>query len=192
MTVLFLLLGAGIGFFLGIILNLFPGTAFELSAKHSPYYRLNLTYHCAILSFCYGFLALLAFLEILPLNHLLLLGASLLLSLYDVTSNAFPLIIGLLMIIPMALTHDWQSTTTALILLALLAEVKNIKIGSGDFLYLALLSFVISFQELLWVVQIASTLGILAFAIKKDRELAFVPYLSLAYLIVLIIHHTSL
>ncbi|MFU2194894.1 prepilin peptidase [Streptococcus pluranimalium] len=92
----------------------------------------------------------------------------------------------------MSLFYHWENMTVVLLLIGFLAEIKNIRMGSGDFLFLALLSLSIGFQEILWLIQIASGLGILALTIKKDRELAFVPYLSLAYLIVLVFHHTSL
>ncbi|WP_017769675.1 MULTISPECIES: type IV prepilin peptidase [Streptococcus] len=92
----------------------------------------------------------------------------------------------------MAILNRFQIITVFLLLLGIWADIKNIGVGSGDFLYLALLSLSINFQDILWIIQIASFLGILVLAIKKDRELAFVPYLSLAYVLILICHHASL
>lgn len=217
MTILIFFIGASIGSFLGLVLDRFPEDSIIFPASHCfscqtrlrwydlipifsqlvsksrcRYCQANLPVRYAIIEACCGLLALFSFWQILTPSQAILLATSLCLSLYDIKSHSFPFMIWLFVFIPMSLFYHWENMTVVLLLIGFLAEIKNIRMGSGDFLFLALLSLSIGFQEILWLIQIASGLGILALTIKKDRELAFVPYLSLAYVIVLIFHHTSL
>lgn len=217
MTILIFFIGASIGSFLGLVLDRFPEDSIIFPASHCfscqtrlrwydlipifsqllsksrcRYCQANLPVRYAIIEACCGLLALFSFWQILTPSQAILLATSLCLSLYDIKSHSFPFMIWLFVFIPMSLFYHWENMTVVFLLIGFLAEIKNIRMGSGDFLFLALLSLSIGFQEILWLIQIASGLGILALTIKKDRELAFVPYLSLAYVIVLIFHHTSL
>lgn len=217
MTILIFFIGATIGSFVGLVVDRFPEHSIISPASHCMtcqtrlkwydlipvvsqilsksrcrYCQANLPVRYAIIEACCGLLVLFSFWQILTPSQAILLATSLCLSLYDIKSHSFPFIIWLFVFIPMSLFYHWENMTVALLLIGFLAEIKNIRMGSGDFLFLALLSLSIRFQEILWLIQIASGLGILALTIKKDRELAFVPYLSLAYLIVLVFHHTSL
>ena len=217
MTILIFFIGATIGSFVGLVVDRFPEHSIISPASHCMtcqtrlkwydlipvvsqilsksrcrYCQANLPVRYAIIEACCGLLALFSFWQILTPSQAILLATSLCLSLYDIKSHSFPFIIWLFVFIPMSLFYHWENMTVALLLIGFLAEIKNIRMGSGDFLFLALLSLSIGFQEILWLIQIASGLGILALTIKKDRELAFVPYLSLAYIIVLVFHHTSL
>ncbi|AUW97002.1 prepilin peptidase [Streptococcus pluranimalium] len=217
MTILIFFIGSTIGSFVGLVVDRFPEHSIISPASHCMtcqtclkwydlipvvsqilsksrcrYCQANLPVRYAIIEACCGLLALFSFWQILTPSQAILLATSLCLSLYDIKSHSFPFIIWLFVFIPMSLFYHWENMTVILLLIGFLAEIKNIRMGSGDFLFLALLSLSIGFQEILWLIQIASGLGILALTIKKDRELAFVPYLSLAYLIVLVFHHTSL
>ena len=54
--------------------------------------------------------------------------------------------------------------------------------GAGDFLLLATFSLSFSSTQILFLIQIASILGILVFALKKERDrIPFVPCLFLSY-----------
>ena len=217
MTILIFFIGASIGSFLGLVLDRFPEDSIIFPASHCfscqtrlrwydlipifsqllsksrcRYCQAKLPVRYAIIEACCGLLALFSFWQILTPSQAILLATSLCLSLYDIKSHSFPFMIWLFVFIPMSLFYHWENMTVVLLLIGFLAEIKNIRMGSGDFLFLALLSLSIGFQEILWLIQIASGLGIIALIIKKDRELAFVPYLSVAYVIVLIFHHTSL
>ncbi|AXJ13626.1 prepilin peptidase [Streptococcus pluranimalium] len=217
MTILIFFIGAAIGSFIGLVIDRFPEQSIVspsshcfschtrlkcydlipvisqlLSKSRCRYCQAKLPVRYAIIEACCGLLALFSFWQILTPSQAILLATSLCLSLYDIKSHSFPFMIWLFVFIPMSLFYHWENMTVVLLLIGFLAEIKNIRMGSGDFLFLALLSLSIGFQEILWLIQIASGLGILALTIKKDRELAFVPYLSLAYVIVLIFHHTSL
>ncbi|CAM2813588.1 peptidase A24 [Streptococcus agalactiae LMG 14747] len=217
MTILIFLTGTTVGSFIGLVLDRFPEQSIISPASHCTscqtrlrwfdlfpivsqlssksrcrYCQTKLPIRYALIEACYGLIALFSFWQILTLSQAILLATSLCLSLYDIKSHSFPLMIWLLVFIPMAILNRFQIITVFLLLLGIWADIKNIGVGSGDFLYLALLSLSINFQDILWIIQIASFLGILVLAIKKDRELAFVPYLSLAYVLILICHHASL
>lgn len=65
--------------------------------------------------------------------------------------------------------------------LGILAHFIDIRIGAGDFLFLASCALVFSTTELLILIQFASATGILAFLSQKKKErLPFVPFLLLA------------
>ncbi|MGZ7153705.1 prepilin peptidase, partial [Streptococcus pyogenes] len=56
--------------------------------------------------------------------------------------------------------------------------------GSGDFLYMALIALVFSVTDLLWIIQISSFLGIF-FTVslrQKSPQIPFIPYLLLGIL----------
>ncbi|MFU2206634.1 prepilin peptidase [Streptococcus pluranimalium] len=212
MTILIFFIGATIGSFIGLVIDRFPEQSIIspsshcfschtrlkcydlipvisqlLSKSRCRYCQAKLPIRYVFIEACYGLLALFSFWQILTPSQAILLATSLCLSLYDIKSHSFPFMIWLFAFILMSLFYHWENMTVVLLLIGFLAEIKNIRMGSGDFLFLALLSLSISFQEILWLIQIASGLGILALTIKKDRELAFVPYLSLAYVFILII-----
>lgn len=217
MSILIVILGASLGSFIGLVVDRYPDTSIISPASHCyscqtklrycdlvpiisqiiskskcRYCRTRIPYHYMLVEALFALLALLCFWQVISISQFLLLGTSLTLSLYDLKSHSFPLVVWLLAFILLSVLSTWQPATLVFLLLALIAEYKPIKIGSGDFLYLALLSLLQSFEALLWVIQLASCLGILRFAIKKDRELPFIPYLSLAYMLVLIGHHACL
>jgi len=65
--------------------------------------------------------------------------------------------------------------------LGILAHFIDIRIGAGDFLFLASCALVFTLTEILILIQFASTTGILAFLLLKKKErLPFVPFLLLA------------
>ena len=70
--------------------------------------------------------------------------------------------------------------------LGIMAHFIDIRIGAGDFLFLASCALVFSATELLILIQIASATGILAFLLqKKEERLPFVPFLLLAATIII-------
>ena len=73
------------------------------------------------------------------------------------------------------------------ILLALGAHFFFIGMGAGDFLLLATFSLSFSSTKIFLLIQIASLLGILVFALKKERDrIPFVPCLFLSYHVLLL------
>lgn len=108
---------------------------------------------------------------------------------HDLRSQSYPLwlwLLGTAILLPF-----FPITTTSLILflLAILAEVKDIKLGSGDLLYLATLSLRLELTQLHWLVQLASLTGIiwLFWHKKRDQTLAFIPFLWFSHVIVLLL-----
>ena len=68
------------------------------------------------------------------------------------------------------------------LLLALGAHFFFIGMGAGDFLLLATFSLTLSLSKILYLIQIASILGILVFALKKEKDrIPFVPCIFLSY-----------
>lgn len=217
MSILIIVLGASLGSFIGLVVDRYPGTSIISPASHCyscqtklgcydlipiisqiiskskcRYCYTRIPYRYMVVETLFALLAILCFWQTISISQCLLLGTSVTLSLYDLKSHSFPLVVWLFPFVLLSILSTWQPATLIFLLLALIAEYKPIKIGSGDFLYLALLSLLQSFEALLWVIQLASFLGILRFTFKKDRELPFIPYLSLAYVLVLIGHHACL
>ena len=68
------------------------------------------------------------------------------------------------------------------LLLALGAHFFFIGMGAGDFLLLATFSLTLFPSKILYLIQIASLLGILVFALKKEKDrIPFIPCLFLSY-----------
>ena len=72
------------------------------------------------------------------------------------------------------------------LILGIMAHFIDIRIGAGDFLFLASCALVFSVTELLILIQFASAAGILVFLSQKKKErLPFVPFLLLAATIII-------
>ena len=72
------------------------------------------------------------------------------------------------------------------LILGIIAHVIDIRIGTGDFLFLASCALVFNITEILILVQFASTTGILAFLLLNKKErLPFVPFLLLAACVII-------
>lgn len=118
-------------------------------------------------------------------GYLLVWGA--VLALYDLKSQSYPLWIwlaGTACLLP----FTWVNTTSMILFcLAILAEIKDIKIGSGDFFYLSTLALVLSASDILWIIQLASLMGIVTILTLKQgkQPIAFVPFLLLGQFILL-------
>ncbi|MFR2201932.1 MAG: prepilin peptidase, partial [Lactococcus lactis] len=75
------------------------------------------------------------------------------------------------------------------LILAVLAEKFNLRVGSGDFLWFFTASFSLTFLNEMLLLQIACSLGIIYYLITKKRvEIAFIPFLTIAYLMLLFGH----
>lgn len=80
----------------------------------------------------------------------------------------------------------WNLVMVFFLVLGIMAHFIDIRMGAGDFLFLASCSLVFSVTELLILIQFASAAGILAFLSKKKKErLPFVPFLLLAACLVI-------
>ena len=112
----------------------------------------------------------------LSLPQLLTLLGSAVLAIYDLRFMEYPLAIWCCL---HALVL-FLSASNLLMLVFLLLAIGGM--GAGDFLLLATFSLSFSSTKILILIQIASILGILFFALKKERDrIPFVPCLFLSY-----------
>ena len=112
---------------------------------------------------------------------LTLLGAAVL-AIYDLRFMEYPLFIWCCLHALVLFLSGSNLLMLVFLLLAIGAHFFFIGMGAGDFLLLATFSLSFSSTQILILIQIASILGILVFALKKERDrIPFVPCLFLSY-----------
>ena len=112
---------------------------------------------------------------------LTLLGAAVL-AIYDLRFMEYPLFIWCCLHALVLFLSGSNLLMLIFLLLAIGAHFFFIGMGAGDFLLLATFSLTFSSTQILILIQIASILGILVFALKKERDrIPFVPCLFLSY-----------
>lgn len=114
-------------------------------------------------------------------SYLLFLG--LWLSYHDCQSQEYPLLIWLGMTSLLLFFHPLSISFIIFILIGLLAILLPIPMGAGDFFYLASLSLVLPLQNILWVIQLSSLMGIGFYLLKLNQQpsIPFIPFLVLGY-----------
>ena len=118
----------------------------------------------------------------LSLPHLLTLLGVAILAIYDLRFMEYPLVIWCCLHALVLFLSGGNLLMLVFLLLAIGAHFFFIGIGAGDFLLLATFSLSFSSTQILFLIQIASILGILVFALKKERDrIPFVPCLFLSY-----------
>ena len=129
------------------------------------------------LTFSWGFLTL---------SQIILVTAGLTLGIYDFRHQEYPLLVWLIFHLILMVCSSWNLTMAFFLILGIIAHVIDIRIGAGDFLFLASCALVFNITEILILVQFASTTGILAFLLLKKKErLPFVPFLLLAACVII-------
>ena len=124
------------------------------------------------LSWSWGFLSL---------GQVILITAGLTLGIYDFHHQEYPLLVWIVFHLLLIACSDWNLVMVFFLALGILAHFIDIRMGAGDFLFLASCALVFSVTELLILIQFASATGILAFLLQKKKErLPFVPFLLLA------------
>ena len=124
------------------------------------------------LTFSWGFLTL---------SQIILVTAGLTLGIYDFRHQEYPLLVWLIFHLFLIVCCGWNLVMIFFLILGILAHFIDIRIGAGDFLFLASCALVFTLTEILILIQFASTTGILAFLLLKKKErLPFVPFLLLA------------
>ena len=121
----------------------------------------------------------------LDLLHFLTLFISLLLSKFDIDTYSYPLNIGLGFTACFYFL-SYQSHKLFMARSCLCFFFINIGIGAGDFLWIFLVSFSVSLEEILLLIQLACVFGLCFYSSKKEK-LPFIPFLSFAYLIVILL-----
>ena len=117
----------------------------------------------------------------LSLGQVILITAGLALGIYDFRHQEYPLLVWLTFHLILMACSDWNLVMIFFLALGIIAHFIDIRMGAGDFLFLASCALVFSVIELLILIQFASATGILAFLLQKKKErLPFVPFLLLA------------
>ena len=118
----------------------------------------------------------------LSLPQLLTLLGAAVLAIYDLRFMEYPLFIWCCLHALVLFLSGSNLLMLVFLLLATGAHFFFIGMGAGDFLLLATFSLSFSSTQILILIQIASILGILVFALKKERDrIPFVPCLFLSY-----------
>ena len=138
-----------------------------------------------------GSLFLSTSLGILSISQLLVVTMGLTLAIYDQRDQQYPLMVWLIFQLLLMVTAGINLLMLFFLALGLLAFFYNLRIGAGDFLFLASCSAFFSLTEALILIQIASFSGLACFCFKKKKDrLAFVP--CLLFGVVVIISYKSL
>ena len=124
--------------------------------------------------------------ELLSLSQVILITGGLTLGIYDFHHQEYPLLVWMTFHIILIVCSGWNLVMVFFLALGILAHFIDIRMGAGDFLFLASCALVFSATELLILIQFASAMGILAFLLQKKKErLPFVPFLLLAATIII-------
>ena len=207
----FFLVGTILASFLGLVIDRFPEQSIVFPASHCDscqtrlrpldlipivsqiFNRFRCRYCKVRYPFWYAFFELgsglffLAFSwEFLTLNQVILITAGLTLGIYDLRHQEYPLIVWLIFHLILMVCCSWNLIMAFFLVLGIISHVIDIRIGAGDFLFLASCALVFTLTELLILIQFASTTGILAFLLLKKKErLPFVPFLLLATCVII-------
>ena len=207
----FFLVGAIIASFLGLIIDRFPEQSIIFPASHCDscqtrlrpldlipivsqvvhrfrcrYCNSSYPFWYALFEFGLGLLFLAFSWEFLTLGQLILITAGLTLGIYDLQHQEYPLLVWLTFHLILMVCCSWNLVMIFFLVLGIMAHFIDIRMGAGDFLFLASCALVFSVTELLILVQFASVAGILAFLSQKKKErLPFVPFLLLAATIII-------
>ena len=124
--------------------------------------------------------------ELLSLGQVVLITAGLTLGIYDFRHQEYPLLVWMTFHLILMAGSGWNLVMVFFLVLGIVAHFINIRMGAGDFLFLASCALVFSVTELLILIQSASAMGILAFLLQKKKErLPFVPFLLLATCVII-------
>ena len=202
----FFLVGAIIASFLGLVIDRFPEQSIVFPASHCDscqtrlrpldlipivsqvvhrfrcrYCNSSYPFWYALFEFGLGLLFLAESVGFLTLSQIILVTAGLTLGIYDFRHQEYPLLVWLIFHLFLMFFCSWNLAMAFLLILGIIAHFIDIRIGAGDFLFLASCALIFSPTELLILIQFASTTGILAFLLqKKKKRLPFVPFLLFA------------
>ena len=122
----------------------------------------------------------------LSLGQVVLITAGLILGIYDIKHQEYPLLVWIVFHLLLIACSGWNLVMVFFLVLGILAHFIDIRMGAGDFLFLASCVLIFSVTELLILIQFASATGILAFLLQKKKErLPFVPFLLLATCVII-------
>ncbi|MGT2929030.1 prepilin peptidase [Streptococcus dentasini] len=212
-SILIMALGASLGSFIGLIVDRFPEESIIKPRSHCNYcgqtlpirdlipifsqlinrfrcrfcdQNLPLTY--SLLEINCALIFWLGWQGELDWSQIFLVFTSLTLSLYDIRNQSYPLIIVLLAGLILLPFYHGNLLFGFFILMGIICQLIPLGIGAGDCYYLALLAISLDLRNLLWIIQMGSLLAIFALLLQKKKgPLAFVPFLSLAYMVEMVL-----
>lgn len=202
----FFLVGTILASFLGLVIDRFPEQSIVFPASHCDscqtrlrpldlipivsqvvhrfrcrYCKVRYPFWYVFFELCFGLLFLAFSWEILTLGQVILVTAGLTLGIYDFRHEEYPLIVWLIFHLILMICSSWNLIMAFFLIFGIIAHFIDIRIGAGDFLFLASCTLIFNLTEMLILIQFASTTGILAFLLLKKKErLPFVPFLLLA------------
>ena len=207
----FFLVGSILASFLGLVIDRFPEQSIIRPASHCDSCQTHLRpldlipilsqvfnrFRCryckapypvwyALFELGLGLIFLLYSWELLSLGQVILITAGLTLGIYDFYHQEYPLLVWMIFHLILMASSGLNLVMVFFLVLGMLAHFIDIRMGAGDFLFLASCALVFSVTELLILIQFASATGILAFLLQKKKErLPFVPFLLLAACVII-------
>ena len=207
----FFLVGSILASFLGLVIDRFPEQSIIRPASHCDSCQTHLRpldlipilsqvfnrFRCryckapypvwyALFELGLGLIFLLYSWELLSLGQVILITAGLTLGIYDFHHQEYPLLVWMIFHLILMASSGLNLVMVFFLVLGMLAHFIDIRMGAGDFLFLASCALVFSVTELLILIQFASATGILAFLLQKKKErLPFVPFLLLAACVII-------
>ena len=207
----FFLVGSILASFLGLVIDRFPEQSIIRPASHCDscqtrlrlldlipilsqvvnrfrcrYCKAHYPFWYALFELGLGILFLAWSLGWIYLGQVILITAGLTLGIYDFRHQEYPLLVWLTFHLILMACSVWNLVMVFFLVLGIMAHFIDIRMGAGDFLFLASCALVFSATELLILIQFASATGILAFlSQKKKKRLPFVPFLLLAATIII-------
>ena len=207
----FFLVGSILASFLGLVIDRFPEQSIIRPASHCDscqtrlrpldlipiisqvisrfrcrYCKVRYPVWYALFELSLGFLFLSWSWGWLSLGQVILITAGLTLGIYDFRHQEYPLLVWMIFHLILMACSGWNLVMFFFLALTIMAHFIDIRIGAGDFLFLASCALVFSVTELLILIQFASATGILAFLLQNKKErLPFVPVLLLAVCVII-------
>ena len=207
----FFLVGSILASFLGLVIDRFPEQSIIRPASHCNscqtrlrpldlipilsqvfnrfrcrYCKIHYPFWYALFEFGLGLLFLTWSWGWISLGQVILITAGLTLGIYDFRHQEYPLLVWLTFHLILMSFCGWNLVMVFFLALGILAHFIDIRIGAGDFLFLASCALIFSATELLILIQFSSAAGILAFlSQKKKKRLPFVPFLLLATCVII-------
>ena len=207
----FFLFGSILASFLGLLIDRFPEQSIIQPASHCDSCQTRLRpldlipilsqvfnrFRCryckatypvwyALFELVLGLIFLLYYWGLLSLGQVILITAGLTLGIYDFRHQEYPLLVWMTFHLILMACSGWNLVMVFFLILGMLAHFIDIRMGAGDFLFLASCALIFSVTELLILIQFASATGILAFLLQKKKErLPFVPFLLLAACVII-------
>ncbi|KEQ50024.1 type IV leader peptidase family protein [Streptococcus oralis] len=207
----FFLVGSILASFLGLVIDRFPEQSIIFPSSHCDscqtrlrpldlipilsqvvnrfrcrYCKIRYPFWYALFELGLGLLFLAWSWGWISLGQVILITAGLTLGIYDFRHQEYPLLVWLTFHLILMAFCGWSLIMLFFLVLGIIAHFIDIRMGAGDFLFLASCALVFSATELLILIQFASAAGILAFLSQKKKErLPFVPFLLLATCVII-------